>query len=221
MKLTWVQHVPYEGLAAIEDWARQSGLSLEAVLLHRGDPLPEIDALEFLVVMGGPMGVHDGGLYPWLGPEIELLRQVAAADLPLLGICLGAQLLARALGSEVHSGCAHEVGWFPVKRNPSAEELPCGRVFPSEFTPFHWHADMFQIPRGAVALGESARCPNQGFFMGNVVGLQFHLELRVGDIDRLVGDGHLPAEAADEAEAHEQALRPILYRLLDAMAGKT
>jgi GMP synthase-like glutamine amidotransferase len=130
------------------------------------------------VVMGGPMGVHDEAELPWLRDEKRAIEAALKRGAAVLGVCLGAQLLAHVLGAEVAPNRAKEIGWFPVDLSPEASDTWLGRVFPARFTPFHWHGDTFGIPHGAVALGRSEACANQGFLHGeNALGLQFHPEV--------------------------------------------
>ena len=129
---------------------------------------------DLVIAMGGPMGVNDEQSHPWLVPEKEFLRQAIRLGQAVVGICLGAQLIASALGSTVYPGRHTEIGWFPVEAvDPSSDvfQLPGG------LTAFHWHGETFDLPDGAVRLAKSEACDNQAFQLGrNVVGLQFHLE---------------------------------------------
>jgi GMP synthase-like glutamine amidotransferase len=179
----WVvlQHVEHEGPGLVEPALRAAGRPVEVVRLDRGEPLPAIGSIDGLVVLGGPMGVHDGD--PWLVPERALLADAVGAGLPVLGICLGAQQLAAALGAEVTSGPEAEVGtgWVeltgPGRRDPvlgpehgglAGTGLPC----------VHWHRDTFTLPDGAVHLAATRTFPHQAFRVGDrAYGLQFHVEV--------------------------------------------
>lgn len=131
-----------------------------------------------LIVMGGPMGVDDVDAHPWLTPEKALLADVIAAGVGVLGICLGAQLIAGVLGAHVTPNPEKEIGWYETRRSASAADDPVLCRLPERFTPFHWHGDTFAIPRGAVSGVSSEACSNQVFSLGGgrVVGMQFHLE---------------------------------------------
>ena len=177
------QHVAFEGLGSMESWFRGRGHTLSQVRWYEGQTAqgarsaagPEAD---WLVVMGGPMGVHDEAELPWLREEKRAIEAALKRGAAVLGVCLGAQLLAHVLGAEVAPNRAKEIGWFPVDLSPEAAGTWLGRVFPPRFTPFHWHGDTFGIPHGAVALGRSEACANQGFLHGeNALGLQFHPEV--------------------------------------------
>lgn len=176
MKIHYLQHVPFEGLGSIAAWAERRGHLVSCSRFWAGDALPAQQDFDFLIVMGGPMGVYDEAVYSWLGAEKAFLRQTVGTGKPILGICLGAQLLADVLGAEVKSNGQREIGWFPLAHGP---ELPVAlaALLPDGRTVFHWHGDTFAIPRGALHLWTSAACRNQAFLYGpRILGLQFHLE---------------------------------------------
>jgi GMP synthase-like glutamine amidotransferase len=177
MKLVCLQHVAFEGPAWIGSWAGKKGLALETVGLYRGDPLPRPADFDGLVIMGGPMGANDGYRFHWMDPEKELIAQAVLKGKRVLGICLGAQLIAAALGSRVFPNPKKEIGWFPLDRAAGADASIFGPVLPRRFTALHWHGDTFDLPPGAVHLASTPACVNQAFsFKDIVLGLQFHLE---------------------------------------------
>src|SRR5271165_3985143 len=112
MRLHALQHVPFEGPAAIADWAAAQGVSMTVAHLYRGDALPSLSDFDMLAVMGGPMSVNDSSHYTWLDPEIAFMRAAIGAGKAVLGICLGAQMIAKALGARVYPGAQKEIGWF-------------------------------------------------------------------------------------------------------------
>ena len=177
MKLVCLQHVAFEGPAWIGSWAGEKGLALETVGLYRGDPLPRPADFDGLVVMGGPMGANDGYRFHWMDPEKELIAQAVLKGKRVLGICLGAQLIAASLGSRVYPNPKKEIGWFPLDRAAGADASIFGSLLPRRFTALHWHGDTFDLPPGAAHLASTPACVNQAFaFKDTVLGLQFHLE---------------------------------------------
>ena len=176
MNIHWLQHVPFEGLGAIGRWAGSKGHTLSCTRLFAGDPFPEQGEFGMLVVMGGPMGIYDDRAYPWLITEKSFIRTAINAGKPVLGICLGAQLIADVLGARVSANTQKEIGWFPITRTDS---IPDGlmNILPENQTVFHWHGDTFDLPAHAVHLYASNTCRNQAFlYKGRVLALQFHLE---------------------------------------------
>jgi GMP synthase (glutamine-hydrolysing) len=200
LRIEILQHVPFEGLGSMEAWFKPRGHILKYVRLYAGElptvagqgpggqgpggqgPLPD-----WLIVMGGPMGVHDEAEFPWLKAEKKAIEAALARDASVLGVCLGAQLLADVLGAAVTRNPHKEIGWFPVDLSAESASTWMGKAFPARFTPFHWHGDTFAIPAGAVRLGGSEACVNQGFLYGeNALGLQFHPEVTPASLAALV-----------------------------------
>ncbi len=177
MSLHVLQHVPFEGLGAIEPWAKSRGQRISTTRFFEGEPLPALEDVEWLVILGGPMSVHDEAAFPWLSSEKRFITDAIAGGRRVLGICLGAQLVAAALGARVYPNTYKEIGWFPVYRRTEAEGSPLARALPPEVEAFHWHAETFDPPSGAIPLARSQACPNQGFVLEErVLALQFHLE---------------------------------------------
>lgn len=169
MKIHWLQHVPFEGLGCIEPWLEGQKYKVTCTRLWAGDIFPDSGKMDGLIVMGGPMGVYDEAVYPWLAAEKAFIKKIIAQDKPVLGICLGAQLIAEVLGAKVSKNRQREIGFFSLTGD--------GILFPAEFMAFHWHGDTFGIPDGAAHLASSTACKNQAFiYKDNVLGLQFHLE---------------------------------------------
>jgi GMP synthase (glutamine-hydrolysing) len=182
VNIHWLQHVPFEGLGCIEGWAAAQGAELGCTRLFARDPLPAPEDFDLLIVMGGPMGIHDEQEYPWLAAEKSLICSAVEQGRRLLGICLGAQLIADALGASVYPGAHREIGWLPIRRAAGAPEW-----MPEQLTAFHWHGDTFDLPQDAVRLASSAACLNQGFiFKDRVVALQFHLETTAESMESLI-----------------------------------
>lgn len=184
MKLHYLQHVAFEGLGQIEAWAQCHNIEISCTHLFAGDALPPLDHFDALVIMGGPMGIYDHDEHPWLTEEKAFIKRVIDAGKPVLGICLGAQLIADVLGAKVYPGPQKEIGWFPLQRSTEAPEW-----FPETLTAFHWHGDTFDIPDGAVRLASSAACVNQGFiYRDHVIALQFHMETTPQSMEALISN---------------------------------
>jgi GMP synthase-like glutamine amidotransferase len=222
MRFHFVEHVPYETPAMIGRWVNLRGHVRSTSCLHAGDPLPAVDALDHLVIMGGPMGVHDVDRYGWLRAEKQFIRQVIDAGKPILGICLGAQLLAEALGATVHAGACREIGWFDVWLTDAGAGSPGFAKLPQRFKALHWHSDVFDIPPDAEQAARSAACENQAFVAegGRLVGLQFHLDFDRAGLGDLVthsrGALQKPGHSVQNAEALLATDAPFdqLHRLL-------
>jgi GMP synthase-like glutamine amidotransferase len=175
MRAHYLQHVPFEGLGSIEPWLQSAGYSITSTRFYESHELPEARKIDLLVVMGGPMSVNDEQEHSWLAEEKQFVKAVIDAGKPVLGICLGAQLIASAMGGEVYPNTEKEIGWFPI-RGVNADDGDCFQ-FPEAIEVFHWHGETFSLPPGAVRIAESVACENQAFQIGaHVIGLQFHLE---------------------------------------------
>lgn len=178
MKMHILQHVPFEGPARIADWASEQGASCARVRVDLGEPLPPLESVDWLVVMGGPMNVYEEDEYPWLAAEKKTISRAIEAGKTVLGICLGAQLIAGVLGGQVCRNPQKEIGWHPVRLTADARHSAVFSGLPGEFMAFHWHGDTFRLPPGTVRTAESEGCAMQAFEAngGRVVGLQFHVE---------------------------------------------
>ena len=228
MRIHCLQHVPFEGPAAIADWADGAGHALNSTPLHAGASLPRLSEVDWLVVMGGPMGVHDEPRYPWLAEEKRFLREAIAAGRTIVGVCLGAQLLAEALGARVYRGLHTEIGWFPVELTEAAATSDILGFLPNRLEVFHWHGDTFEIPPGAIHLARSQGCENQAFlYDGRVLGLQFHMESTPESVDAIMAncaDEIVDAPFIQSAEQmtqagakHFRANQEALFGILDRL----
>jgi GMP synthase-like glutamine amidotransferase len=229
MRIHFIQHVAFEGPGAIADWARDRGHSMTLTEQFSGGKLPQADTLDFLVVMGGPMGANDDTQFAWLAAEKRLIAEVLQRQKLILGVCLGAQLLAQVLGARVYRNREREIGWFPVRLTAEASANRLFSGLPPEMTVLHWHGDTFDQPHGSVHLVESDLCRNQAFELeGRVLGLQFHLEVQPEGLEGLIAKSaadlavHGPAvQTADQMRAaahHSQALCTVLDTILDRLA---
>lgn len=217
-----LQHVSHESLASLEDVFHEAGLSWQYVELFR-QPVGQLEQLPLeqaagLVVLGGPMNVDEVARYPYLDREVDWIRQAVAMELPLLGVCLGAQLLAKALGSRVFPSGGKEIGWYPLEITAGAAD---DRLFagagPTE-TVFQWHGDTFDLPDGAVRLARSRQCVNQAFRYGpSAWGLQFHIEMTAELIARWLDEPENRAELACLEEIDPKAILAQTPKALPAM----
>jgi GMP synthase-like glutamine amidotransferase len=180
MKIHYLQHVPFERLGYIENVLTKMGHHISGTCFFNGDALPDLHAIDALIIMGGPMGVYDEAQYPWLRAEKDFIRRCIDQGKKVLGICLGAQLIAAALGATVRKAPHKEIGWYPVALTPAANALPWVHTwFSNNPTVFHWHGDRFDIPGAETHnLLSSTANDNQAYcYNEHVIGLQFHLEV--------------------------------------------
>ena len=187
-----LQHISCEPPAAFEDELRARGHDLVRVELDEGEALPDWREFAGIIVMGGPMGAYEDDKHAWLAAEKVLIREAVEADVPVWGVCLGAQLLAAALGARVYPGERPEVGVLPVELEPEAGDDPVFRAAPPRFPTLQWHGDTFDLPAGATLLAGSPAYPNQAFRVGRSYGLQFHVEV---SLDLATRWGDVPAYA--------------------------
>jgi GMP synthase (glutamine-hydrolysing) len=190
-----VRHVPWEGPHRIADALIAAGLVIDERRPLEGDSLPALEAVSAAVFMGGPMNVDEVDRYPGLADEREWLAAAVAAGLPVLGVCLGSQLLARALGSEVRPGASAEIGWAPIEVFDASDPV-VGGLAPST-TVLHWHGDVFDLPDGAELLASSERTEVQAFRAGNAWGTLFHAEADAALLERWLAEPTMAAEAPD------------------------
>ena len=227
-----IQHVEPETTGLIGEVLADAGAKVTTVRVFEGEPVPaDIAPHDALVVMGGPMGVYEADRHSHLADEIELIRRAVERDVPVLGICLGSQLLAAALGSVVRPA-RKELGWFPVTLTAEGQADPLLTGLPAAFPVLHWHGDAFDPPPGSAALASSDLTPCQAFRHGPHVGLLFHMEMSEPMIRALV-EQDLESGYADVATAgrtldemprrlpamHALA-RKVFGRVSDAIAGK-
>ena len=185
MRLHILQHVPYESPGLIIDWVKEKGFPLSFTRFYENDHIPSPEDIDILVIMGGPMNIYETEKYSWLAKEKSFLQTCLAAKKKILGICLGSQLLADALGAKVFPNKEKEIGWFPIHKNGSH---PLLNVFSEDVIPaFHWHGDTFEIPKNATPIFYSETTKNQGFVFDNhVFAFQFHWEIEPDSLKKLV-----------------------------------
>jgi len=173
-----VEHAEAEGPGTLGDFLRDVEADIRTIQVFKGDPLPDdIGSFDALVSMGGPMNVYEEGRYPFLREETEFLRRVIDANIPTLGICLGAQLIAKACYAPVIKASHTEVGWRSVSLTNAGSKDILFEGIPGTMQVFQWHEDTFDIPSGGKLLVTSGACPNQSFRYRNAYALQFHVEV--------------------------------------------
>lgn len=229
MRIAVLMHVPFEDAANLGVWARQRGHTIEAVHLYAGQTLPAAETIDAAFVMGGPMNINEEAAYPWLKDEKIFLKTCIEQGKILVGVCLGAQLLADVLGGKVTRNPHKEIGWFEVTQ--TAAGSPMSEVLPERFWAFHWHGDTFAVPPGATHLASTAACANQAFLYGNrVLALQCHLEYTADSIEKMLT--HCADELTDgtfiqtpaqirAGYRHLPDNQTLLWKLLDELFDKS
>ncbi len=179
MRLLTIQHVPCEGPGLLEDKLIKNGWELDIKHMYLPDTLPQhLDHYDALMILGGPMGAYEEDVYPCLCRIQELVREAAAREIPVVGICLGGQIIARALGANVGPNPQKEIGWSPIMITNEGKQSPLFHNLPKTFPVFQWHGDTFALPEGATLLASSEICKNQAFvYRDHIWALQFHLEV--------------------------------------------
>jgi len=226
LRIHYFQHVPFEGLGSIAGWANQHNHALSVTrFFEQEQALPRLEELDWLIVLGGPMGVHDEEAYPWLKPEKAYIWEAIRVGKVVVGICLGAQLVAHVLGAKVYRNPEKEIGWFPVQF--INREMPLLAGLPEQLTVFHWHSGTFELPSGALHFARTEVCPHQAFLYGQrVMGLQFHLEATPETVRQMLTHGRVELVEGPSIQREGEMLvegfyslrsHRILYRLLDGL----
>lgn len=220
MRVHWLQHAEHEELGCIAPWLQSRGHKVTRTPLHEGESPPAAGDFDWLIVMGGPMNIYEHDRYPWLISEKTLIRDACVKNKKVLGICLGAQLLADVLGARTQQNRHQEIGWFDVTLTAEAAQSRFLAGFPPSFPAFHWHGDTFGIPQGSANLLKSDACVNQAFEAGpDRLGLQFHLEVTHADAQRW-----LEADAPDpgpHVQSRETMLRdPALFAAQNSLMAR-
>lgn len=198
MRIHFIQHEPLEGPAGILDWAVSQNAFTGFTHIYRGEGFPVPDSFDWLVIMGGSMGAYEDDRFPWLKTEKAFIETALKNNKTVLGICLGAQVLANVLGAQVQKNAFKEIGWFPVTLTQAGLDSPLFQGIPSPFQAFHWHGDTFDIPASAQLLASSEACLHQAFATqdNKAIGLQFHLETTWASCQDMITN--------DSASVHEK-----------------
>lgn len=222
-------HVPFEGPGIIADWAGGKGYKLHYTRFYKGDALPDASSVDILIIMGGPMNVFDFHIHSWMEDEIAWVKEFIETGKPVLGICLGAQIIASALGEEVYPGPHKEIGWHNLQFFPSMGDFKICKDLPVTRKVFHWHGDTFNVPVGATRIAGSQAFPNQGFVYGkHAVALQFHLEVTPESVkelvencrDELVEGPHIQSEKEILTEQSSfDSNQQVLFHFLDYLSS--
>lgn len=223
MNVHILQHVPFEGIGSMEPWLLRRSANISSTRFFESWELPDVNNLDLIIAMGGPMSVNDEAELPWLVDEKRFIRSAIQQGVPVLGICLGAQLIASALGARVYPGRQREIGWLDIE---AVSHAGGAFAFPKTVNVFHWHGETFDLPDGAVHLARSAACEHQAFQVGaHVIGLQFHLETTPSSADalithcrdELVVDNYVQSEAALRAAptAAYEHINVLMTEVLD------
>jgi GMP synthase-like glutamine amidotransferase len=226
MKIHCFQHVPFETPAHILTWAAGKKHTVTETLLYNHEKPPASSGFDLLVVMGGPMSVHDTDQYPWLAPEKEAVAQAIACGKFVLGICLGAQVIADVLGGRVTKNMHKEIGWMPLAQTEEIMRTSPFAALPGKYTAFHWHGETFSIPPGAVLQSSSEGCAHQGFmYKSTVIALQYHIEATAASAGALIdhcGDElvegryiHKKEKILGDTARYQTTANGLLERLLD------
>ena len=223
MRIHVLQHVPFEGPAGIGDWAARKGHSISITPLFEHTELPDQGGFDWLVVMGGPMGIHDVADHPWLEQEKGFLNETIGAGKTVVGVCLGAQLIAHTLGSRVFRNAHKEIGWLPIELTEQGRVSGPLAFLPHRLDVFHWHGDTFDLPDGAIHLARSDGCEHQAFiYEDRVLGLQFHLESTPDSVADLVSncsDEIIPGKYVQDADRMLAAVETDYVRINQALFG--
>lgn len=227
MRFLCIQHVAFEPPGHLARWVRDRGDDLHVLKIYEPHEIPLPGDFDALFILGGPMSVNDESKLPWLIHEKALVRDALKAAKPILGLCLGAQMIAQVVGAPVRPMGYREIGFFPITRlSANARRSKTFRDVPDSFTALHWHGEQFQIPDGALHLARSAACPHQAFEYGTALGLQFHLEMApeyLSDMgtncstDLLPGGEHIQSLTAMQAALKDLGDQPyqLLAHILD------
>jgi GMP synthase-like glutamine amidotransferase len=229
LKIHWFQHIAYEDLGCIEPWCKQKGHSVSLTKFYDHPVIPDISEIDWLIVMGGPMNIYDNDKYPWLAQEMSFILKAIKSGKTVLGICLGSQLIASALGSTVYKNPEKEIGWFDVMLTEKGISSTLLKDMQTATRVFHWHGDTFDLPEETNHLAFSAACRNQIFLAREkVMGIQCHFEISVQGVIRMIENGRNEIVPGNYVQSENEILAAmdhveqnnrIMYSILDRLAA--
>jgi GMP synthase-like glutamine amidotransferase len=206
------KHVPFEGLGCIEEWITKNEHTASFTHFYEDYQLPNLSDIDWLIVMGGPMGIYDDQLYPWLKKEKSFIREAIEAGKTVIGICLGSQLIADVLGAKVYPNNQKEIGWFNLERTEEGKKGTILAGFEDNFHVFHWHGDTFDLPEGSKRLFQSEITANQAFLYNKkVLGLQFHFEVTLNSLQDMLKHGANELIESNTIQTAEKILSQTSY----------
>jgi GMP synthase-like glutamine amidotransferase len=211
MKVHCIRHEVFEDIGCISDWILTGNHQISYTHVFLKEELPADVEFDFLIIMGGSASVYDLNKYPWIDREVRFIKKAIDNHKKILGICLGSQLIAKALDGDVYQANTKEIGWFPVTFNKTdLQRMP---FLPAEITTFHWHGDTFDLPEGAIRLASSKNTLNQGFIYGkDIMALQFHPEMTSESITMILnGAGNELAVQSESIHSSDQIVAGEKY----------
>ena len=237
LRIHFFQHAPFEGIGCIDFWAQAKGHTVNGTKFYQNDAFPLVDNIDWLIVAGGPFSVNDYEKYYWMKQERAFIEQAIKKNKTVIGICLGAQLVASVLGAKVYRNEKPEIGWHDVTLTDAAKSMEVFGSMPDTFTTFLWHEDTFDLPKNAELLMSSKACTNQAYKAGKrIFGFQFHPEITSGmitemmehfnhgnDIDHIMDSSSEFVQSKSEIlekanliQSSQEWMRQFLNRLADA-----
>jgi GMP synthase-like glutamine amidotransferase len=230
LRIHYLQHVPFEGLGSIAEWVSLHEHHLTATKFFTDSTLPEPAEIDWLIIMGGPMGAYDEKKYDWLASEKQLIKNAIRSGKTVIGICLGAQLIAEILGAKVYLNPHKEIGWFPIQLSEEGIANKLFKGLSKTLTVFHWHGDTFDLPTNATLIASSEACKNQAFLYNEkVIGLQFHFEMTEAALQKMIENGNEELVPGSFIQTAERILnnrnliennKGVLFDLLDRLASQ-
>lgn len=225
MKALILKHIDYENPGCIQKFLKHKKVEFKIINVWQKGKFPDIKDFDILIIMGGPMSVHDINEFKGLIKEKEYIKGVIEKGKKVLGICLGAQLLAENFGAKIYKNKFKEIGWYPVKLTEDAKRHYFFNDIPNKFLTFHWHNDTFSLPKGSIRIAASEACENQGFALGkNIIGLQFHPEVTEETLKAFIRYGANEIKRDKFVQSKQEIIKnkkfikinnEILYKILD------